>query len=152
MITHLQQTKGNRQLFGSIRENLPAQNYMQLVQLWGIPTELMDDETWVSKVKNLLSLAPSQHQQVQTGRGLYVHWRKLVGWESDDEDDDTEDQVESDSEMHHEEYNAPQWKGVQALEDLFNEEEDNYFHPDDDKIIVNPKQSMEAPIRRVSPS
>src|SRR5271170_7477575 len=113
MITQLQRTKGNRQLFASIRETLSAQNYRELVQLWVVPTELMDDETWVSKVKQLLSLAPAQQKQ---GRRLYVHWRKIVGWESDDEDDETEDQVESDSEMPYEEDNAPQWKGVQALE------------------------------------
>jgi hypothetical protein len=64
----------------------------------------MDDETWVSRVKNLLSLAPAQPKQ---GRRLYVLWRKIVGWESDDEDDETEDQVEPDSEMSYEEDNAP---------------------------------------------
>ena len=45
-----------------------------------------------------------------------------------------------------------EWNGVETSVDLFNEEEDdNIFHPDDE-IIVDPKESMEAPIKRVSPS
>jgi hypothetical protein len=51
-----------------------------------------------------------------------------------------------------EEDKTNEWNGVETSVDLFNEEEDdNIFHPDDE-IILDPKESMEAPIKRVSPS
>jgi len=43
-----------------------------------------------------------------------------------------------------------EWNGVEPSVDSFNDEseDDNIFHPDDE-IIVDPKESMEAPIKRV---
>lgn len=51
-----------------------------------------------------------------------------------------------------EEDKTQEWTNVESSSDSFNEEEEddnNIFHPDDE-IIVDPKESMEAPIKRVS--
>ena len=51
-----------------------------------------------------------------------------------------------------EEDKTQEWTTVESSSDSFNEEEEddnNIFHPDDE-IIVDPKESMEAPIKRVS--
>ena len=51
-----------------------------------------------------------------------------------------------------EEDKGQEWTPVESSVDSFTEEEeedDNIFHPDDE-IIVDPKESMEAPIKRVS--
>jgi hypothetical protein len=44
---------------------------------------------------------------------------------------------------------SEEWSTVDR-DDTFEEEEDNIFHPDDE-IILDPKESMEAPIKRVLP-
>ena len=44
---------------------------------------------------------------------------------------------------------AHQWNGMDTSADLFNKDKDDtIFHPDDE-IILDPKESMEAPIKRV---
>lgn len=74
--------KRNADLFTLIEHAVPPEKYHELENLWKTPRELVKDEDWVAKTRSIIAMGPVEDE----GGALWVHWRDLVGWESDDED------------------------------------------------------------------
>ena len=78
----------NPELFTLIEHAVPPEKYEELQALWESPREVIPDEDWVQKTRSYISMDPNEEEG---GGALWVRWKDLVGWESDEEGDDSEE-------------------------------------------------------------
>jgi hypothetical protein len=75
----------NQDVFRLIEHAHPAQ-YPQLLALWREPRETVGDSVWVSRTKKVIAMDEDD------AGALWARWKEIVGYDSDDEDDDVEDE------------------------------------------------------------
>jgi hypothetical protein len=77
----------NADLFTLIEHTVSSEKYEELQSLWKTPRELVSDEDWVERTRNVISIG-ADHAE---GGALWVRWKELVGWDSDDEEEEEDD-------------------------------------------------------------
>jgi hypothetical protein len=78
----------NPDLFILIEHTVSSEKYEELQSLWKTPRELVSDEDWVERTRNVISIG-TDHAE---GGALWVRWKELVGWDSDDEEEEEEEE------------------------------------------------------------
>ena len=75
----------NAELFTLIEHAIPPEKFKELNTLWKTPRELIPDEDWVQKTRAVIAMGPDE---AESGGALWVRWKELVGWESEDDEDE----------------------------------------------------------------
>ena len=75
----------NADLFTLIEHTVPPEKYKELQTLWETQRDVIPDEDWVQKTRSYIAMDPNEEEG---GGALWVRWKELVGWDSDEDDED----------------------------------------------------------------
>lgn len=77
----------NTELFTLIEHSVPPEKYKELQELWKTPRDVVPDDDWVLRTRSSLAMGPDEEE----GGALWVRWKELVGWDSDESQDEYEE-------------------------------------------------------------